>query len=108
MITCYPGNGSHYNKHCDNPLKNGRKLTCILYLNKEWKQSDGGQLKMFHNDDNYILIDPLLNRLVIFWSDIRCLHEVFISFFFIPLFIYLFIYTNLLILQINIVGFTSL
>lgn len=85
MITCYPGNGTHYNKHCDNPLKNGRKMTCILYLNKDWDISNGGQLKIFHSnvnqsDNNYTLIDPLLNRLVIFWSDMRCLHEVILLF----------------------------
>jgi hypothetical protein len=25
MVTCYPGNGARYTKHCDNPNKNGRK-----------------------------------------------------------------------------------
>ena len=81
MITCYPGNGSHYHKHCDNPTGNGRRVTCIFYLNKDWLPGDGGELKIYHSSsssagDGFTTIAPLLNRLVVFWSDMRCLHEV--------------------------------
>lgn len=79
MVTCYPGNDSCYVRHCDNAIGNGRKLTAILYLNGEWAEGDGGELKIYHNaisGDKYTIIAPLLNRLVLFWSDERCMHEV--------------------------------
>lgn len=36
MVACYPGNGSYYRRHVDNPSGDGRVVTCILYLNEEW------------------------------------------------------------------------
>ena len=32
--------------HCDNPDKNGRILTAILYLNADWAHGDGGELQL--------------------------------------------------------------
>ncbi|XP_062566624.1 egl nine homolog 1-like, partial [Saccostrea cucullata] len=37
MIACYPGNGSYYRRHVDNPSGDGRVITCILYLNRDWR-----------------------------------------------------------------------
>lgn len=36
MVTCYPGDGSYYRRHVDNPNGDGRVITCILYLNDGW------------------------------------------------------------------------
>ena len=35
-MACYPGGGTGYMKHIDNPTKDGRRLACILYLNPDW------------------------------------------------------------------------
>ena len=36
MLACYPGNSTCYRRHVDNAHKDGRRITCILYLNKDW------------------------------------------------------------------------
>lgn len=81
MVTCYPGRDSLYTKHYDNAIGNGRKLTAILYLNEEWKLGDGGELKLYKptsgvDNADYVIIEPKLGRVLMFWSDKRCPHEV--------------------------------
>ena len=36
MVACYPSGGSHYKRHVDNPRKDGRIITCLIYANKDW------------------------------------------------------------------------
>ncbi|XP_017291182.1 egl nine homolog 3 [Kryptolebias marmoratus] len=82
MVACYPGNGAGYVKHVDNPNQDGRCLTCIYYLNKNWNPKEhGGILRIFPEGKPYVAdIKPLFDRLLVFWSDRRNPHEVQPSF----------------------------
>lgn len=73
-MTIYPA-GSFYKKHLDQfKADDHRKLSLILYLNKDWKDGEGGQLRM-HLPNGTKDILPLAGRLVCFRSD-RIEHEV--------------------------------
>ncbi|KAH8029044.1 hypothetical protein HPB51_022164 [Rhipicephalus microplus] len=79
MIACYPGNGTHYVKHVDNPNQDGRCITSIYYLNKNWDvQTQGGLLRMFPvgQSTSVANIEPIFDRMLFFWSDRRNPHEV--------------------------------
>ncbi|XP_072314227.1 prolyl hydroxylase EGLN3 [Eucyclogobius newberryi] len=78
MVACYPGGGAGYVKHVDNPSNDGRCITCIYYLNQNWNSADhGGVLRIFPEGKPYeVDIEPLFDRLVLFWSDRRNPHEV--------------------------------
>ncbi|XP_019642469.1 PREDICTED: egl nine homolog 3-like [Branchiostoma belcheri] len=78
MVACYPGGGSRYVRHVDNPNGDGRCVTCIYYLNKNWDvQKNGGLLRIFpQGRDEVADIEPKFNRLLFFWSDRRNPHEV--------------------------------
>lgn len=82
-LAAYPP-GSFYKKHLDcfanhstdKPL---RRVSCIVYLNQNWQDSDGGQLRLYLNEDQgqstYIDISPVAGRAIIFLSEIFY-HEV--------------------------------
>ncbi|KAJ7373155.1 Egl nine 1 [Desmophyllum pertusum] len=75
MVACYPGNGTGYTRHVDNPDGDGRCLTVIYYLNQGWGEDNGGKLRIYREND-HVDVEPILNRLLMFWSDGRNPHEV--------------------------------
>jgi len=88
MIACYPGGGARYVRHCDNSCDsgqgercNGRRLTAIFYLNEGWAPLDGGELRVFApyapaGSAPLADVQPLFDRLLLFWADYRVPHEV--------------------------------
>jgi hypothetical protein len=85
----YEGKGNCYKKHADStPFHStNRRLTAILYLNKEQK---GGNIKLYRKEssfkheisylgeENEIEVEPIFNRMIIFASDLY--HEVLPSY----------------------------
>ena len=98
MVACYPGEGTHYVKHVDNPNGDGRCITAIYYINRNWipevgafysiilcaiiikwqilLQTDGGALKIYSSSGAVATVDPVFDRVIFFWSDRRNPHEV--------------------------------
>ncbi|XP_032595675.1 egl nine homolog 1 isoform X3 [Drosophila grimshawi] len=78
MVACYPGSGTHYVMHVDNPNKDGRVITAIYYLNLNWDaRESGGILRIRPTPGTTVAdIEPKFDRLIFFWSDIRNPHEV--------------------------------
>ncbi|XP_076464401.1 egl nine homolog 1-like [Babylonia areolata] len=78
MVACYPGHASGYVRHVDNPNQDGRCITCIYYLNKNWDvRRDGGMLRIYPEGmDRVADIEPKFDRVLFFWSDRRNPHEV--------------------------------
>jgi SM-20-related protein len=73
-MTIYPA-GSYYKRHLDQFKKDDhRKLSVICYLNNDWKEEHGGQLRM-HLPDGSREVLPVAGRLVCFRSD-QIEHEV--------------------------------
>lgn len=77
--------GSRYPRHYDNAVWDNddvRKLTTILYLNPNWKEGDGGEIRLFVKNDEggdatvkTVDLSPVGGRLLLFWSD-EIPHEV--------------------------------
>jgi SM-20-related protein len=73
-MTVYP-EGSYYKRHLDQFKKDDhRKLSVICYLNKNWNEEQGGQLRMYLPDASKDVF-PVAGRLVCFRSD-QIEHEV--------------------------------
>jgi SM-20-related protein len=72
--TIYPA-GTFYKRHLDQFRKDDhRKLSVICYLNEEWNDKQGGQLRMYLPDDVRDVF-PTAGKLVCFRSD-QIEHEV--------------------------------
>ena len=110
QLTCYPSGGTRYVKHVDNndaeaaatgaggeaaaagadrARRGGRRMTVIYYPNLEWKEGDGGELRLHVGEGGgdadvtdadapppTVDVDPVGDRLVCFWSDARVPHSV--------------------------------
>jgi SM-20-related protein len=73
-FTVYPV-GAYYKRHIDQFKKDDhRKLSVICYLNKDWQQAHGGNLRLHLAGKTEDLL-PLAGRLVCFRSD-QIEHEV--------------------------------
>ena len=73
-MTVYPV-GSYYKRHLDQFKKDDhRKLSIICYLNENWKEEHGGQLRIYL-PDGHVDVLPTAGRLVCFRSDMLE-HEV--------------------------------
>ncbi len=71
--------GAHYRTHRDRFAgASHRVLSCITYLNEDWKAEDGGVLRLYLGGAQtgaYKDIPPLAGTLVVFFSE-RLYHEV--------------------------------
>lgn len=76
-LAYYPP-GSFYLRHLDQfQGRSNRMISFIIYLNEDWEEGDGGELKIF-KQENEILVKPLLNRAILFKSaDVP--HEVLMT-----------------------------
>ncbi|ELV8553560.1 2OG-Fe(II) oxygenase [Vibrio fluvialis] len=69
--------GDFYKKHLDAFRgQENRKLTTVFYMNEAWQPDDGGELKIYDLDDQWIdTVAPVAGRLVVFLSE-KFPHEV--------------------------------
>ena len=83
-VTVYPEN-TFYKKHIDQFQKNEitltektRKISFILYLNEDWNESDGGELKLFDPKEQDQVIETILPKLgkAVFFLSEEFPHEV--------------------------------
>eukprot|EP00798_Chlamydomonas_sp_ICE-L_P001757 gene1757-33169_t len=80
MMAIYPGAGARFAKHIDNTAMDGRRLTCLCYLNNGWTLEQGGALRLFPTLGRPpVDVLPLGGRIAMFWSkDVA--HEVMPTF----------------------------
>ena len=75
MGAYYPA-GTHYGKHLDRFQGTDlRSLTTVIYLNPEWDESNGGQLRVYTDDGNTVDILPRAGTLASFITE-GTWHEV--------------------------------
>ena len=64
--------GSHYQKHLDRFAQvsgnQTRQISSVLYLNTDWLASDGGELRLYIKEDEFVDILPTAGKLVLFLS----------------------------------------
>lgn len=76
--TCYPP-GTFYKKHIDQfHTDPSRQISFILYLNKAWKEKDGGEVVVYPKHDKAVKISPTWGKVVCFRSH-ELPHEVILT-----------------------------
>lgn len=61
--------GSFYRKHLDRFRDDDRRtVSAIIYLNEEWGADDGGELRIYLDDDSERDIPPVGGSLIVFMS----------------------------------------
>ena len=74
QFACYRA-GGFYRWHSDAPDEDSRRvITAIYYVNHDWRQSDGGELRLRDRNGEFVNVAPIADRLVLF--DSRLEHEV--------------------------------
>jgi SM-20-related protein len=74
-LAIYPP-GSFYRKHLDRFQNDSlRTLTAILYLNEDWREEDGGLLRVYTDEETYFDVLPQGGTLMTFLAD-RFWHKV--------------------------------
>ncbi|BCA94069.1 hypothetical protein TUM19329_04300 [Legionella antarctica] len=68
--------GAFYKKHIDQfATKKTRKISCVYYLNEDWREEFGGELTLYDKEQQLIQkVSPLANRFICFKSELP--HEV--------------------------------
>lgn len=75
----YP-KGTYYKRHLDQfAERNNRMISMVIYLNKNWKMEDGGELRIYPNNNDYKDINPIYNRCILFRSDFLEHEEVLVA-----------------------------
>jgi SM-20-related protein len=65
----YP-EGGHYDWHWDNPPNsNRRRISSVLYLNRDWSNDFGGEFEYFDADQTVRKISPMGGHFVLFRSE---------------------------------------
>lgn len=71
----YYDKGSFYKRHRDQfRADKGRQFSFVLYLNEDWHEEDGGELRMFYPEYS-VYVQPKLGNIVFFKSS-EVEHEV--------------------------------
>ena len=63
------GQGGCFPIHLDSDeTVDSRRVTAIVYLNRDWQKKRGGQLRLYPSWSQYVDIEPINDRLVLFSS----------------------------------------
>lgn len=70
--------GTFYKRHADRFQQSSHRIiTFVYYLNPEWKEEDGGILRLYLPGDDIKDVIPIAGRLVCFRSELE--HEVLLA-----------------------------